>query len=166
VFRLLQHLKFLLTATNQHGVHSPFIFSYITKCVYVKPGYPYSKSVDVLLKSIAYFEPKKVCLIDNRQLEKTVRRHFPKIELSEGGSEVSFFSEYSQELLDTLLSEEKNIQNDCLLLLDDIYSSKEKNRIWNSTKKHRKVSVTVDMFYCGAVFFRQEQAKEHFKIRI
>ena len=33
-------------------------------------------------------------------------------------------------------------------------------------KKHPKVTVTVDLFYFGIVFFRKEQAKEHFKIRV
>jgi hypothetical protein len=65
-----------------------------------------------------------------------------------------------------MLSKKNSVQNDSLLIIDDIYGSKDKNRMWKKIKLHEKVRVTVDMFYCGAVFFRQEQAKEDFKIRI
>jgi len=37
---------------------------------------------------------------------------------------------------------------------------------WEAIKKHPKVTVTIDTFSFGIVFFRQEQAKEHFKIRV
>jgi hypothetical protein len=37
---------------------------------------------------------------------------------------------------------------------------------WSTIKKHPKVTVTVDVFHYGIVFFRREQSKEHFKIRV
>jgi hypothetical protein len=37
---------------------------------------------------------------------------------------------------------------------------------WQYIKNHESVSVTVDCFHLGFVFFRKEQAKEHFKIRL
>jgi len=38
--------------------------------------------------------------------------------------------------------------------------------VWEYIKAHPKVRVTVDVFECGIVFFRKEQEKEHFKIRV
>ncbi len=37
---------------------------------------------------------------------------------------------------------------------------------WEYIKNHKSVTVTVDGFHLGFVFFRKEQAKEHFKIRM
>jgi hypothetical protein len=37
---------------------------------------------------------------------------------------------------------------------------------WEEIKTHPKVTVTIDTFYWGLVFFRNEQPKEHFKIRV
>jgi hypothetical protein len=37
---------------------------------------------------------------------------------------------------------------------------------WELIKQHPKVMVTVDTFFWGLVFFRKEQHKEHFKIRV
>jgi hypothetical protein len=37
---------------------------------------------------------------------------------------------------------------------------------WEMIKKHPKVTVTIDTFQWGLVFFRREQHKEHFIIRV
>ena len=36
---ILSYLKFLKNSSNQHGVHSPFVYSLITKCFYDKKKY-------------------------------------------------------------------------------------------------------------------------------
>ena len=36
LYTLKSYLKFLLTSTNEHGVHSPFVFALLTKCIYKK----------------------------------------------------------------------------------------------------------------------------------
>ena len=37
---------------------------------------------------------------------------------------------------------------------------------WDIIEKHPKVTVTIDTFQWGLVFFRREQEKEHFIIRV
>ena len=37
---------------------------------------------------------------------------------------------------------------------------------WDEIKQHPKVTVTINMYFWGIVFFRLEQAKQHFTIRI
>lgn len=56
--------------------------------------------------------------------------------------------------------------NDTMLMINEIYKNRERKESWESIKKLPEVTVTMDFFYCGLVFFRREQAKEHFKIRI
>jgi predicted O-methyltransferase YrrM len=60
----------------------------------------------------------------------------------------------------------KTIHNNSFFIFDDIYRTSEMQEAWSVIKKHSKVTVTVDVFYFGIVFFRKEQAKEHFKIRV
>ena len=52
-----------------------------------------------------------------------------------------------------------------LLIFDDIYWSNEMKEAWAEIKNHPEVTVTVDLFWIGLVYFRKGQAKEHFKIR-
>jgi len=56
--------------------------------------------------------------------------------------------------------------NDSVFIFDDIYWSKGMTEAWQIIKKHPKITVTIDTFYLGFVFFRKEQVKEHFTIRI
>lgn len=58
------------------------------------------------------------------------------------------------------------IKNNSFWIFDDIYWNQEMMEAWSEIKNHPKVTVTVDVFHFGIVFFRKEQAKEHFKIRV
>jgi len=60
----------------------------------------------------------------------------------------------------------KTVKNESIFIFDDIHLSKEMFQAWNKIKKHPKVTVTIDTFYWGIVFFRKEQVKQHFIIRI
>lgn len=56
------------------------------------------------------------------------------------------------------------ICNDSIWIFDDIHWSAEMEEAWEIIKNHPKVSVTIDTFQWGIVFFRAEQEKEHFII--
>ena len=55
--------------------------------------------------------------------------------------------------------------NDSVFIFDDIYWSDEMEDVWEEIKSHPKVTVTIDLFFLGIVFFRKEQAKENFILR-
>ena len=52
-----------------------------------------------------------------------------------------------------------------LLIFDDIYWSEGMKEAWSEIKNHPRVTVTIDLFWIGLVYFRKGQVKEHFKIR-
>jgi predicted O-methyltransferase YrrM len=58
------------------------------------------------------------------------------------------------------------ITNETVWIFDDIHWSLEMEEAWEIIKNHPKVTVTVDTFQWGLVFFRYEQEKEHFVIRV
>jgi len=57
------------------------------------------------------------------------------------------------------------VSNETLWIFDDIHWSPEMEAAWEIIKTHPKVTVTIDTFQWGMVFFRKEQPKEHFVIR-
>ncbi|WP_395044193.1 O-methyltransferase [Flavobacterium sp.] len=57
------------------------------------------------------------------------------------------------------------ITNDSIWIFDDIHWSKDMGEAWKNIKNHPKVTITIDTFQWGIVFFRIEQKKEHFVIR-
>lgn len=57
------------------------------------------------------------------------------------------------------------VKNESLFIFDDIYWSDEMTAAWEYIKAHPQVTLTVDLFWIGLVFFRKEQPKEHFTLR-
>ncbi len=64
------------------------------------------------------------------------------------------------------LEQSTQLHNGTIMIFDNLYRNDKASRIWEAIKAHEKVTVTLDLFHCGVVFFRKEQVKEHFKIRI
>ncbi|MFC5683017.1 O-methyltransferase [Flavobacterium sp. MAHUQ-51] len=265
-FQIKAYLKFLWHSKNEHAVHSPFVFSLITKCFYdkkKKAEYPlldnYRKtllenknSIEVtdfgagskvfksntrairqiaktagiskkrarlLFRITNYFQPENILELgtslglatsalalgnknasittlegcqntmavaqkqlvtlssraesrDNINNVKCITTEFNNF-LSTVNSQLSTYNliyfdgnhskeatlDYFEKLLPT-------INNDSVWIFDDIHWSAEMEIAWESIKKHPKVSVTIDTFQWGLVFFRREQPKEHFIIRV
>jgi len=59
-----------------------------------------------------------------------------------------------------------NTNNESIMIFDDIHWSKGMTEAWESIKQDPRVKVSIDTFYWGMVFFRKEQEKEHFHIRV
>jgi predicted O-methyltransferase YrrM len=57
------------------------------------------------------------------------------------------------------------ITNETVWIFDDIHWSADMEDAWETIQNHPKVTVTIDTFQWGMVFFRSEQEKEHFIIR-
>ena len=56
--------------------------------------------------------------------------------------------------------------NETVWIFDDIHWSKGMEAAWEIIKSHPNVTVSIDTFQWGLVFFRTEQPKEHFVIRV
>ena len=60
----------------------------------------------------------------------------------------------------------EKVNEQSVLIFDDIYWSAEMEKAWNEIKNHPKVTLSIDLFFLGVVFFRKEnKQKEHFMIR-
>lgn len=165
-YRFLAYLKFFFTATNQHGVHSPFIYDFVTKCLYKKSKFKGDKTIRTLLKSIAYFKAKKVHITSKKTyVQSQVINTFPQIELDNHPYDIMYMDWPNAELFQSGITDNL-YHNNTMILIKNIHQNKENSDNWELIKGNEKVKVSVDMFLCGVLFLRKEQAKEHFKIRI
>ena len=256
MYQTLQYLKFLFTSTNHHGVHSPFVYDLITRCLYDKTYYEPYKQLKSYRKALLS-NPQKLIISDlgagsknsqtkerslnelaktsgsslkrAKRLYRMVRYLKPK-QILELGTSLGIatqamalgakdtmvtsiegcpsLSAFAKQQLDTF--QIKNVQlkvgdfkdqlpvvtqqawdliffdgnhqkeatlhyfeqllptahNDTVFIFDDIYWSKAMTEAWNTIIQHPKVSVTVDTFHWGLVFFKKELTKENFKIRV
>ena len=60
----------------------------------------------------------------------------------------------------------KHTHDTTVLIIDDIHWSKGMSDAWQQIIKDPRVSVSIDTFFCGFLFFHPTQAKEDFIIRL
>ncbi|WP_205692220.1 hypothetical protein [Cellulophaga sp. Z1A5H] len=161
--QFLRYLFFIFSSTNQHGVHSPFVYALVTKCLYKNQKHTSDKSLNTALKLLDYFNSSKVCFKDrNTELEKLVQQKFPKIVADDDSVNFIYLDTLSEKNL-AYLRNINSVTNETLIFINAI----NKNYThWNQLITLEKVTVSIDTFHCGILFFRREQVKEHFKIRI
>lgn len=162
-FKLLSRIQFLVQSTNQHGVHSPFVFDFVTKGLYQKISKETSlkaissirnlsnKEEKILQKIASYFQIETIYTSVN-QLEKRFDKSY-KILL------INNLYHFNFEKINVDLSE-------IIIIFQGIHSNRKAYQKWLCFCEHSKSIVTIDLYYFGLIFFRNEQAKEHFKIRV
>tara|TARA_R100001369_G_scaffold92320_1_gene136748 strand:- start:1382 stop:2155 length:774 start_codon:yes stop_codon:yes gene_type:complete len=254
--QILSYLSFLLRATNQHGVHSPFVYALLTECFYDKKKYDAYKTLKnhraalhsdsekievtdfgagskvfktnnrkvadiakhagitkkrqrLLFRIVQYLKPKAIVelgtslgmattalALGNPKAEiKTVEGcpntlkkatdYFAKTKLQNiqtyNQSFEEFFKKQSSETYDLVFIDGnhnkehtvayfnlllKQVHNESVLVFDDIYWNTAMTEAWQEIIKNPKVTVSIDTFQWGLVFFRKEQRKQHFSIRL
>lgn len=55
--------------------------------------------------------------------------------------------------------------NNSVFIVHDIHWSAGMEQAWNEIKKNGRVTVTIDLFFMGLIFFRKELSPQHFIIR-
>jgi predicted O-methyltransferase YrrM len=55
-------------------------------------------------------------------------------------------------------------ENSCFVF-DDIYWSEEMKNAWKIIKNHTEVSISINLFFVGLVFFRKGIKKQHFELK-
>jgi predicted O-methyltransferase YrrM len=55
--------------------------------------------------------------------------------------------------------------SDSLIIFDDIRWSKGMEKAWNNICLNENVSISIDLFNCGIIFFRKGIVKQHFNLR-
>ena len=58
------------------------------------------------------------------------------------------------------------VHKNTILVVDDIYWSRDMESAWEIIKNNLQVTSTIDLFYMGIVFFSNDLNKKHYKIRI
>ena len=164
MYYFLQYLKHLLSATNQHGIHSPFVYDYLTKCLYAKTKFKTSKCDKVVLKSIPYFAIKNIKIdAEDSRIESKIQHEFKLKPSHKTPFDLIYLDHPTAHVLS---SYNGLVHNDSMIFIKNIHRNKNATNIWKTLKASEIITVSIDMFYCGALFFRKEQVKEHFKVRI
>jgi len=185
IFRIKSYIQFLWHSKNEHGVHSPFVFLLLTQGLYNKkiklPDAALStykgvnsKKSRLLFKIVHYFSPKSILIVGDTTFEKEVMALAnPKakividIDIESAIYNCIYFSSIGINSIteDTIEQLVLTTENDTFWILEDIHANAAAEALWQTLKQNPKVTVTIDTYHFGLVFFRREQVEEHFIIR-
>ncbi|OIQ16234.1 MAG: hypothetical protein BM557_10205 [Flavobacterium sp. MedPE-SWcel] len=183
-------MKFLWKSDNAHGVHSPFVYNIITQCFYNKAPKSYTKtkehstenitpqSIKTLHKIVAGLNPTKLYILSDEAPEITeILRtsgevlnarvwFFSTLAPVPSAIDLAYISSEDTATAIPLLEQVvPNTNDNSTCVVGNIYATEETTRAWEAIKNHPDVTVTIDTYHLGLVFFRGGQAKQHFTIR-
>lgn len=165
----VEYLKFLYRSTNEHGVHSPFVFSLLTKGIYNKDKKwrQYSKKQNFIPRVMDYFQPKSIWLCN--QQEKKLPSFIEVVNnLSEISKKVDLI--WLEDNCNGKMFRLQNLisvmHNDSVLLVNKSKKTKELESLWQKIIRDERFIVTIDFYYYGLAFTRCEQMKQHFILRM
>lgn len=161
-----KYFQFLLKSTNQHGVHSPFVYSYLTEGIYdTKKNYKdYGKKRRLLQATIDYFQVKEIIGAPEFQI------HISNSETKHLRSDTYKSLHYipSRTLVSTkkLLQLVETANEDTIFYINTPNKSTKANEKWLELQAKSKFNVSIDFYVAGILFTRAEQKKEHFVLRM
>lgn len=118
-------------------------------------------TIAVARESLNYFKVTNVELIEGRFRESIKKLNSHKLDMVyfDGNHSKKATMDYVHSLIPTAI-------NGTVWVFDDIHWSPEMTAAWNEIKTMPEVSVTIDCYYLGVAFFRNEQVKEDFYVRL
>ena len=169
--RLYKYFNYYFNASNGkgHGVHSPFVFNFISSILNnkeLKQEANYSNKYRALLiRMVAYYMPEVVM-----EFEATPSNKADVLEEIENADTIGLLhvkqNKNAEDVISYFSAAIKKVNTESILIFDGIHDSKEMENSWEAIKMHKEVKLTIDLYKLGIVFFRQEQLeKENFTIR-
>lgn len=186
----LSYTQFLLRSMDDHGIHSPFMFRFVSKAFYAKGArlskrehrtqnmqVPYP-AAELLYRIVTYLRPAKSFVIgeDTDKVIEMLRYageenkiklwFFSPLAPIPGGTDFAVIADTEKEAV--MASFEKvvsNSHNDTVCILPNIHANAKTEAAWTAILNHPKATVTVDAYHLGIVFFRREQVQQHFMVR-
>jgi hypothetical protein len=169
--RLYKYFNYYFNASNGkgHGVHSPFVFNFISSILNnkeLKQEANYSNKYRALvIRMVAFYMPVVVM-----EFEATPSNKADVLEEIENADTIGLLYikqiKNAEDLLSYFNTAIKKVNTESILIFEGIYKSKEMEASWEKIKMHKEDKLTIDLYKLGIVFFRKEQLeKENFTIR-
>lgn len=156
---MVSYLLFLIRSSNQHGVHSPFVFDFLTKGLYLqKNKFKKNRSLSeqIVLSTISYFNCKNI-YIDDEVLFQKIEQNFPEITLNNQQSPYDLIV-INQPI--EFLKHQDQLHSQSLIIFQ-----KPSKEIRNELQQNKNFRLILDFYHTIIVSNRAEQQPQIFKLR-
>lgn len=157
---MLKRWLFNLGARNRHGIHSPFVFQFLDQALYTPRHRSGPRSQRLLGAALAHFAPKRVGVMHP---EGEVCRQVASLTLPPYDA---YLAETPDPGLADLIRDFALWNPDAFVYVGGLDQSRQARAHWKTLCNLPQVRVCLETFSAGLLFFRPQQAPQHFKIRI
>nr|WP_297309409.1 hypothetical protein [uncultured Flavobacterium sp.] len=155
---MLAYLKFWLKSSNQHGLHSPFVYNYLTKGLYEVEQISENKKFNWVFKTIKYFQPSKIYVESN--LQSNFIDFKDLFVASKKDADLLFVQNLNINQIEHIIEEMGSKQ--LLFICNEKYDSSIQKRL----RENDKITLVVDFFVGSLISKRTEQLKQNFFLRL
>lgn len=155
---MLSYFTFWLKSSNQHGVHSPFVYQYLTKGLYEAPSMHKNKQLNWILKSIHYFKPSKVFLHEGVKNRSLISKKLQTQTLTE--ADLILIQNHCNTGIESVLKDLKPEQ--LLFICNQKYNASLQKKL----RKNKDIVLVIDFYVGSLVSKRRQQLKQNFFLRL
>ena len=163
IFYMFHYLQFWLRSTNQHGVHSPFVYNYLTKGLYpALPGTQKQEKAQLWLeKSIRYFKPETIYALDKEA--KSLAGNYPAKHTASSDAAEVIVAKQTPAGQSAILNTVRHMGPRQLLLF---YNNSYDAAFQKQLRDDETITLVLDFYYGSLLSRRTEQLKENFFLRL
>lgn len=159
-------LRFWFSARNRHGVHSPFIYDFLERTLYARGRPGNNPEQQLLLAACEHFGPKRVGYAPSAYA--WAARLKPALPEARWGTPPFdlFIADCPGPELEASLADPALWHNDSVVFVGGLRGGPESRNAWKRLCARPELRVSLETYRAGLLFFRSQQAPQHFKIRL
>lgn len=148
------YCHYVWRSKNHHGVHSPFVYSFLTASVYSQANKGLSKKQRIINAIANHFS-----------IETYTRLGAPKTKFLHQKNNKSSLKIKLVHIENPVMATSVNSEINQVFLIENIHNNTACENAWKTLINNLPNAVSLDFFDFGIVFVKDNQAKQHFILR-